>query len=143
MISYLPMVNAWSLAYDTLNGTLDEEYPIVKDDAYYERLQKEIEENGGYEWTPGSPWPPQLSDDLEDCNGLDYETDYYRTADIDDMYMHHFTNANSSYNDGWTQEYHRELLEKELQEPMAHYFKYHEEEILNDIREYVLSLIHI
>ena len=129
------MTNAWSLAASILNGTFDEEYPIVKDDAYYERLQKEIEENGGYEWTPGSPWPPQLSDDL------DYEIDYYNDsadymADIDDMYSHHLSNAYSPYNDGWTQEYHQEQLEK-LQEPMAHYFKYHEEEILKDIKEYV------
>ena len=114
------MTNAWSLAASILNGTFDEEYPIVKDDAYYERLQKEIEENGGYEWTPGSPWPPQLSDDLEDCNGLDYEIDYYNDsadymANIDDMYSHHFT----------------------TEKPMAHYFKYHEEEILKDIQEYV------
>ena len=107
------MTNAWSLAASILNGTFDEEYPIVKDDAYYERLQKEIEENGGYEWTPGSPWPPQLSDDLEDCNGLDYEID--SMSDIDDMYSHYFTE----------------------EKPMAHYFKYHEEEILKDIEEYV------
>ena len=110
------MTNAWSLAASILNGTFDEEYPIVKDDAYYERLQKEIEENGGYEWTPGSPWPPQLSDDL------DYEIDYYNDsadymANIDDMYSHHFT----------------------TEKPMAHYFKYHEEEILKDIEEYVSS----
>ena len=108
------MTNAWSLAASILNGTFDEEYPIVKDDAYYERLQKEIEENGGYEWTPGSPWPPQFSDDL------DYEIDYYNDsadymANIDDMYSHHFT----------------------TEKPMAHYFKYHEEEILKDIQEYV------
>ena len=108
------MTNAWSLAASILNGTFDEEYPIVKDDAYYERLQKEIEETGGYEWTPGSPWPPELSDDL------DYEIDYYNDsadymANIDDMYSHHFT----------------------TEKPMAHYFKYHEEEILKDIREYV------
>jgi len=32
------MVNAWSLAYDVLNGTLEEEYPIMseKDKSYYE-----------------------------------------------------------------------------------------------------------
>ena len=113
MIFYSLMTNAWSLAASILNGTFDEEYPIVKDDAYYERLQKEIEENGGYEWTPGSPWPPQLSDDLEDCNGLDYEI--YSMSDIDDMYSHYFTE----------------------EKPMAHYFKYHEEEILKDIQEYV------
>ena len=114
MIFYSLMTNAWSLAASILNGTFDEEYPIVKDDAYYERLQKEIEESGGYEWTPGSPWPPQLSDDL------DYEIDYYNDsadymANIDDMYSHHFT----------------------TEKPMAHYFKYHEEEILKDIQEYV------
>ena len=108
MIFYSLMTNAWSLAASILNGTFDEEYPIVKDDAYYEKLQKEIEENGGYEWTPGSPWPPQLSDD-----GLDYEID--SMSDIDDMYSHYFTE----------------------EKPMAHYFKYHEEEILKDIQEYV------
>ena len=112
------MVNAWSLAWEALNGTMDEEYPI-------------IDTNVG---AGNTAYQAPIQYDFDD---LDYETDYYRTADIDDMYMHHFTNANSSYNDGWTQEYHRELLEKELQEPMAHYFKYHEEEILKDIREYV------
>ena len=110
MISYLPMVNAWSLAASILGGTFDEEYPIVKDDAYYEKLQKEIEESGGYEWTPGSPWPPEISTD----DGLDYESNYYDQymADVDDQRAHHFTNANSPYIDGWTQEYHREQLEK-------------------------------
>ena len=55
------------------------------------------------------------------CNdGLDYEVDYMSSsadymADIDDMYSHHFT----------------------TEQPMAHYFKYHEEEILKDIQEYV------
>ena len=54
-------------------------------------------------------------------DGLDYEVDYYNSdsadymADIDDMYAHHFTTG----------------------QPMAHYFKYHEKEILNDIQEYV------
>ena len=26
---YLPMVNAWSLAWEALNGTMDETYPII------------------------------------------------------------------------------------------------------------------
>ena len=59
MISYLPMVNAWSLAYDTLNGTLDEEYPIVNHQFKYheEEILKDIEEyisstyNGHYTGT--------------------------------------------------------------------------------------------
>ena len=59
MIFYLPMVNAWSLAYDTLNGTLDEEYPIVNHQFKYheEEILKDIEEyisstyNGHYTGT--------------------------------------------------------------------------------------------
>ena len=111
------MVNAWSLAWEALNGTMDEEYPII-----------DTSVGAG-----NTAYQAPIQYDFDD---LDYETDYYHTADIDDMYMHHFTNANSPYNDGWTQEYHQKQLEK-LQEPMAHYFKYHEEEILKDIKEYV------
>ena len=40
-----------------------------------------IEKSGGFEWTPGSPWPPSVPE----VDGLDYEIDYYHTADIDDM----------------------------------------------------------
>ena len=114
------MVNAWSLAWEALNGTMDEEYPII-----------DTSVGAG-----NTAYQAPLRDD-----GLDYEIDYYQDssdymADIDDMYSHHLSNAYSSYNDGWTQEYHREQLEK-LKEPMAHYFKYHEEEILKDIQEYV------
>ena len=120
------MVNAWSLAASILNGTFDEDYPIVKkevehSDAYYDYKRNDpdaenpftdpvdraraervvgggntavdkdlewIEKSGGYEWTPGSPWPPAVPED----DGLDYEVNYYGdyTADIDDMYSHHF-----------------------------------------------------
>ena len=30
-----------------------------------------IEKSGGFEWTPGSPWPPEVPDE-EACNGDDY-----------------------------------------------------------------------
>ena len=107
------MVNAWSLLYDVLNGTLDKEYPIVNkkeiDETNFD-LDK-IERMGGFEWTPGSPWPPRDPDD----DGLDYEID--TMSDIDDMYSHHFLSEESmktNYN-----------------------FKYHEDEILKDIQEYV------
>ena len=107
------MVNAWSLLYDVLNGTLDKEYPIVNkkevDETNFD-LDK-IERMGGFEWTPGSPWPPRDPDD----DGLDYETDY--CSDIDDMYSHHF------------------FTEKLMK--TDHNFKYHEDEILKDIQEYV------
>ena len=54
---------------------------------------------------------------------------------VDDQYSHHFSNAYSPYNDGWTQEYHSEQLDKMAN--TDHNFKYHEDEILKDIQEYV------
>ena len=106
------MVNSWSLAWEVLNGTMDENYPIID--------TKSGAGNTAYEYS---------------IDGLDYETDYYAESDIDDMQNHHYTNAKSSYNDGWTQEYHQEQLDKMAK--TDHNFKYHEDEILKDIQEYV------
>ena len=104
------MVNAWSLAASILGGTFEEDYPVMN--------KKEIDEKTGL-WK--EPDPVFLDDD-----GLDYENNYMSSSadymsDIDEMYSHH--------------------LNKELGiEPMApHFFKYHEEEILKDIEEYVSS----
>ena len=129
MTFYFAMINAWSLAWEVLNGTMDETYPIredVPDDLWGKKIDMSVGAgNTAYE------------DD-----GLDYEIDLtngasadYNMADIDDMYYHHYTNANSPYNDGWTQEYHQEQLDKMAN--TDHNFKYHEDEILKDIQEYV------
>ena len=129
MTFYFAMINAWSLAWEVLNGTMDETYPIredVPDDLWGKKIDMSVGAgNTAYE------------DD-----GLDYEIDLtngasadYNMADIDDMYYHHYTNANSPYNDGWTQEYHQEQLDKMTK--TDHNFKYHEDEILKDIQEYV------
>ena len=40
------MICSWSLLYDELNGTLDEEYPIMTNDEEW------VKANGGYEYTP-------------------------------------------------------------------------------------------
>ena len=104
------MVNAWSLLYDVLNGTLDKEYPIVN--------KKKVEEDG-----------------------LDYEVD--SMASIDDQYAHHFgsvtlyddydTDMNLTIN-GETE------MDQDFYEPKRdHQYKYHEDEILKDIQEYVSS----
>ena len=107
------MINAWSLAWEALNGTMDETYPIRED-------------------IPYDLWGKPIPNDDEEDDGLDYEVDM---STIDDQYAHHFTNANSFYNDGWTQQFHRDQLEKMEMSP--HFFKYHEKEILKDIQEYV------
>ena len=58
------MVNSWSLAWEVLNGTMDENYPIID--------TKSGAGNTAYEYS---------------IDGLDYETDYYTESDIDDMYI--------------------------------------------------------
>ena len=71
-------------------------------------------------------------------DGLDYENDYYDQcsgddymADVDDQRAHHF----SYYDDGFT----LQAIEESEKRKMAHFFKYHEKEILKDIEEYVSS----
>ena len=155
------MVNAWSLAASILNGTFDEDYPIVKkevehSDAYYDYKRNDpdaenpftdpkdreradfvvgagntavdkdlewIESAGGYEWTPGSPWPPEVPED----DGLDYEVNYYGDtmstygdymADVDDMYSHHFG-------------------QNTVPPHITTEFKYNENEILKIAEEYI------
>ena len=88
------MVNSWSLAYEVMNGTMDDTYP--------------------------------------------YKQEFL--SDNDDQVAHHFDDvnlniqANSPYNDGWTHDFYKEELKNKM---AANHFKYHEEEILNDIEEYV------
>ena len=149
------MVNAWSLAASILNGTFDEDYPIVKkevehSDAYYDYKRNDpdaenpftdpvdraraervvgggntavdkdlewIESAGGFEWTPGSPWPPSVPDEDD---GLDYEVNYYDDymATVDDQYSHHFgQNTVPPY--------------------ITTEFKYNENEILKIAEEYI------
>ena len=45
------MINSWSLLHDVLNGTLDDEYPIMNNFKTAEEGRKWVEEHGGYEYT--------------------------------------------------------------------------------------------
>ena len=94
------MVNAWSLAASILDGTFDEDYPIMK--------KKEVDEKTGL-WTEPEPYYGYEPD------GLDYDIDL-STENIDG------TNPYGHFN---------------YEPKSAHYYKYHEEEILKDIEEYV------
>ena len=107
MTFYFAMINAWSLAWEALNGTMDEEYPIIDTGV-------------------------GAGNTAFDEDGLDYEIDLINgasadyMAEIDDQYSHHFT----TYDDGMS-------LQVTEEKMSAHYFKYHEKEILKDIEEYV------
>ena len=142
------MINAWSLAGSILNGTFEKDYPIMDKTKGRWTEEDDIRElDDYYEDTVISPLESDEYDIIhpEDDDGLIYENQYYgidymgdTMADVDDQRAHHFTNAYSSYNDGWTQQFHREQLEKMDYKPQRnHQYKYHEEEILKDIEEYV------
>ena len=123
MTFYFAMINAWSLAWEALYGDMDKEYPIID--------------------TSVGAGNTAFEDD-----GLDYEIDLINgasadyMADIDDQYSHHFTSEEiydavwgdgikyTTYDDGMS-------LQVKEEQMSAHYFKYHEKEILKDIEEYV------
>ena len=112
-----------------------------------------IRKSGGFEWTPGSPWPPSVPDDelqIDEVeteynnyygfdDGLDYETEYYGDvmSDIDDQYSHYFTTESGTIQPSMT-DTNITINEKMDYEPQRnHQYKYHEQEILKDIEEYV------
>ncbi len=89
---------AWWLVDSVMNGTLDEEYPIM---------------NGEYDVPKqDSAYPVRLKDDC-----------YPTVQSVDDAYQYHYPPINNEVN--------------QSENMSAHYFKYHEEEILKDIESYV------
>ena len=129
------MVNAWSLAASILDGTFDEDYPIMTD-------TKEKHDPSWYDYKRNDPDRENPFTDAFDymmgeavVNGTPYPQEYF--ADNDDQIAHHATDlhiqANSPYNDGWTQDFYKEELTK-MSDARN---KYHEKEILKDVEEYV------
>tara|TARA_B100001029_G_scaffold127721_1_gene106735 strand:- start:560 stop:1321 length:762 start_codon:yes stop_codon:yes gene_type:complete len=168
------MVNAWSLAASVLDGTLDEDYPIMT------KKEKDIEHSTSwYDYnrndpdrenpftdafdhlmaesvTGKSPWIYESPDGgttitrrksgddhtkKEVIQGnyfgdkypyvgsgntaSDYPSEFTTFSDNDDQIAHHVgANPYSHFN---------------YEPKSAHYYKYHEEEILKDIEEYVSS----
>ena len=130
------MVNAWSLAASILNGTFDEDYPMKEEhsDAWYD--YKRNDPNAENPFTDPEDWARAervvgngntagISTDLYSNDELDLNVDFnVDLADIDDMYAHQFNDYDT--------------MDMDFYEPKrAHFYKYHEEEILKDIEEYV------
>ena len=125
------MVNAWSLAASILNGTFEEDYPIMKkkevehSDAYYDYKRNDPDAENPFtdpvdraraEFVVGGGNTASHENFYGyEPDGLDYEIDS-TTANMDG------TNPYSHFN----------------YEPQKnHQYKYHEQEILKDIEEYV------
>ena len=129
------MVNAWSLAASILNGTFDKDYPIMKkkevehSDAYYDYTRNDLNAENPFtdpvdraraEFVVGGGNTASHENFYGyEPDGLDYEVDL---STVDDQYSHHFQTGN---------------IELNYKPKTAHYYKYHEEEILKDIEEYV------
>jgi hypothetical protein len=126
---YFLMVNAWSLAASILNGTFEKDYPIMK--------KKEVEHSDAYyDYTRNDPNAENPFTDPVDqarVDGLDYEID--SMSDIDDQYLHHFGSV-TLYDDYDTD---MNVIINGEKEMSDHRYKYHEDEILKDIQEYVSS----
>ncbi len=134
------MVNSWSLLYDEMYGSDDE----ANLKAWKEEQLKQ-----------GKPM-------TDDATGItEYPPDYMYNpgsfttlSDNDDQIAHHVEGgmgydelslniqANSPYNDGWTQQGAKEELEKirkDSERKRDGRYKYHEAEIIQDIEDYVSS----
>ena len=190
------MVNAWSLAYDVLNGTMDETFPIKKkNDGMSEEEMKFCvnTKSGGvvnvpsdinlddyehsdawYDYTRNDPDRENPFTDPKDrerafkvtgnsepdpfTDAFDYSmagagvgntasaypSAFTTLSDNDDQMAHHVgfnydelklnIQANSPYNDGYTQDFYKEELKKTMTDSRN---KYHEDQIIEDVKEYV------
>ena len=128
MIFYFAMVNAWSLLGSIVSGTFEEDYPILDKSKDRWSEEDEIRElDDYYDFKNVGAGNTAHEDDgldyevnLYDGSSADYYDDYM--ADVDEQRAHHFKTGN---------------VELNYQPQHAHFYKYHEEEILKDIEEYV------
>jgi len=122
------MVNSWSLLDSELNGTMDKDYPIKDREMTEEQPWVYESPDGGKTVTrrkPGDDYTKKevIKGDYFD-GGQPFEQSYL--SDNDDQAAHHF-NLNNEV----------QVNLQETESMTAHYFKYHEEEILKDIESYV------
>ena len=144
------MVNAWSLAYEVLNGTMDETYPVREDvpPELWDKPIKDFKVEGVkdpsyYDYTRNDPDAKNPFTDAFDymmaesvVNGDDgYPSEFTTLSDNDDQIAHHI-NLDKEI-DRVEYKLNNEVEKQGEEKPMANYFKYHEDEILKDIEEYV------
>ena len=121
MTFYFAMVNAWSLLGSIVSGTFEEDYPILDKSKDRWSEEDEIRElDDYYDFKNVGAGNTAHEDDgldyevnLYDGSSADYYDDYM--ADVDEQRAHHFKTGN---------------VELNYQPQHAHFYKYHEEEIL-------------
>ena len=135
------MVNAWSLAWEEMNGTMDETYPVREDvppELWNKPIQKDFKVEGDdyehspyyYDYNRNDPDRKNPFTDAFDymmaeavVSGDDgYPSEFTTLSDNDDQIAHHIGLNN----------------EDQITEIMSDSRnKYHEKEILKDVEEYV------
>ena len=135
------MICSWSLAYDVLNGTLDENFPIMNKFSSAEEGAEWVKKNGGYEYTPDPDdpknYPPYVYESPDGgetvtrrrAGSLDKEViqgDFYTSSEV--------KNAKSEreFND---------FMNSKKPEPNLKYNprKYEEDKTLEALKNYVTS----
>ena len=130
MVFFSHMVNAWSLLGSIVSGTFEEDYPILDKSKGRWSEEDEIRElDDYYDFKNVGAGNTAHEDDgldyevnLYDGSSADYYDDYM--ADVDEQRAHHFKTGN---------------VELNYEPKRNHQYKYHEDEILKDIQEYVSS----
>ena len=146
------MVNAWSLAWEELNGTMNETYPVnvgagntaVSTDEQIHTVSLDtdldaIAKSGGFEWTPGSPWPPTVP--IPDPDGGINTTDGYEQSEYWYDYTRNDPNAKNPFTEDIkinTKVDQSESM-RELSINKSEYKKYEEDKSIKDLQEYVTS----
>ena len=105
------MINAWSLAWEALNGTMDETYPI-REDVPEKLWGTPIDDKTGL-WKEPQPYPYENDD-------LDYEVDL---STIDDQYAHHFAPIEKEMAHYF--KYHEKEILKDIEEYVSGTYKGH------------------
>ena len=133
------MVNAWALAASVLDGTLDEDYPIMNKEKR-EDLSMSVEGDNPYSYydKDGGLHLRQNDFKVEGDDGSPYAQTYL--ADNDDQASHHFTEAFDHLmlnSEGQKSE--EQVIREETDRKLDNRYKYHESEIIREIEDYVSS----
>ena len=105
------MINAWSLAWEALNGTMDETYPM-REDVPEKLWGTPVDDKTGL-WKEPQPYPYEN-------DGLDYEVDL---STIDDQYAHHFAPIEKEMAHYF--KYHEKEILKDIEEYVSGTYKGH------------------
>ena len=146
------MINAWSLLYDEINGTMDKTYPVKREDMSMSpegeiriegadegvvnvpsdiNLDNYEHSDAWYEYNRNDPdRPDPFTDAFDHMMDVDYPSDFTTFSDNDDQIAHHICLN--------TEGQKKEIMEKR-ETKRNHQYKYHETEIMDDIEEYVSS----